>query len=81
MKSAAAALTLLALTLGGCAWKASFEPFRAPPPPPPSAVHRIVVEPGGQVVEVPLDPIETVIEGMSQAQQVRTLTRQLARGK
>ena len=69
---------LVGLALAGCS--GSFEIGRPPPRPPivapPGAT--IVEEPDGAVVETPA-PIETVITGLSQAQQVRTLTRQLAR--
>jgi hypothetical protein len=39
-----------------------------------------VIEPNGTVIEPPREAaIETVLTGLSQAQSVRTLTRQLAR--
>jgi hypothetical protein len=75
-----ATLMAIALTLAGCS--GSFElgrPGRAPfvAPPPGAAA---VIEPNGEEVITPAgSPIETVITGLSQAQQVRTLTRQLAR--
>ena len=73
-----AILMAIALTLAGCS--GSFElgrPGRAPfvAPPPGAAA---VIEPNGEEVIGPT-AIETVITGVSQAQTVRTLTRQLAR--
>ena len=44
--------------------------------PPPGAA--AIIEPDGTEIIEP-SAIETVITGLSQAQQVRTLTRQLAR--
>jgi hypothetical protein len=71
----------LTLMLAGCSASFSFGPpgGGSGPPPAAPASARVIVEPTGQVVTAPLDPIETVIEGLSQAQTVRTLTRQLAR--
>lgn len=72
-------LTLLALALAGCS--ANFEIGRPPARIiPPAAGGATVIEPDGAVIEEPATPaIETVITGLSQAQQIRTLTRQLAR--
>lgn len=66
----------LALMLSGCS--GSFEIGRAKPPLVAPAGNRVVIEPDGAEVIEPA-AIETVITGLSQAQQVRTLTRQLAR--
>ena len=76
-----AALSIIAASLTGCSGSWSFGVGGAQPPPPAPAAgpQRVIVEPTGQVITTPLDPIETVIEGLSQAQTVRTLTRQLAR--
>ena len=35
----------------------------------------------GQVIQEPLTPIESTIEGLSQAQAVRTLVKQLSRNR
>jgi PBP1b-binding outer membrane lipoprotein LpoB len=68
---------VLAVGLTGCS--GSIE-FGRPPIVVSPAVGRTVVEPNGTIVEEPsVTPIETVITGLSQAQAVRTLTRQLAR--
>ena len=75
----------MAFTLAGCSADIQFGPRRAAPvaPPPGSTA---VIEPNGEEVIGPQgvgpfgpSAIETVITGLSQAQQVRTLTRQLAR--
>lgn len=68
---------MLSATLGGCAWEGSFGFLekRPPPPPTPGGGHLVVVD--GRIVEEPPTPIETVIEGMEQAQRVRSLTQQL----
>ena len=61
------------LSLAGCSGSWSFGPPSAPPPSPSSNVPaRIVVE-NGAVIQEPLTPIESTIEGLSQAQTVRTL--------
>jgi hypothetical protein len=72
----AASLMLAAcLTLSACSWSASIgRPPLAATPAPAKLEMR-----DGQVIEEPLTPIETVIEGLSQADKVRTLTRKLAR--
>ena len=69
----------LALALSGCSGAWSF----GPPPAPPAASagnvpSRIVVE-NGQAIQEPLTPIESTIEGLSQAQTVRVLVKQLSR--
>ena len=70
-------MLLTAFTLAGCSADIQFGPRRAAPvaPPPGSTA---VIEPNGEEVIGPT-AIETVITGLSQAQAVRTLTRQLAR--
>ena len=69
-----------ALALPGCSWSASFSPPGFGPQTPASAAPaRVIVEPTGQVITTPLDPIEVTIEGLSQAQTIRTLVRQLSR--
>lgn len=70
----------LSFALAGCS--AGFEIARPGQPkfvaPPPGAA--AVIEPNGEEVIEPVPvPIETVITGLSQAQQLRTLVRQLAR--
>jgi hypothetical protein len=71
---------MAALGLVGCSASWSFGPGRFDgPAPAPSAPARVIVEPTGQVITTPLDPIEQTIEGLSQAQTVRTLVRQLSR--
>ena len=67
----------LALTLASCS--AGFEIARPKAPVViPAAGATTIVEPNGEVIEEK-PAIETVITGLSQAQTVRTLTRQLAR--
>lgn len=67
--------------LSACSGSISFGPpgFNNPTQAPPSAPARVVVEPTGQVITTPLDPIEVTIEGLSQAQTVRSLVKQLSR--
>ena len=72
---------LLCVPLSACSWSASFGPpgLGNPSPSPQPAPARVIVEPTGQVITTPLDPIEQTIEGLSQAQTVRSLVRQLSR--
>jgi hypothetical protein len=79
---------LLATSLGGCSLAerlangALVEPNGAVIEPNGAVVEPtgVVVEPDGRVVQPQRDEaIETVITGLSEAQQVRTLTRALAR--
>ena len=66
----------LIIAVSGCSGSFEFgRPKSAIVAPPGSAV---VSTPAGDVIEEPA-AIETVITGLSQAQQVRTLTRALAR--
>jgi hypothetical protein len=78
VRSALAIVAALGLT--GCSIEARFggpAPIVITPPP---AGTKEIIEPSGAVLEEPATtPVETVITGMSQAQQLRTLTRQLAR--
>ena len=68
------------LFLSGCSGSWSFGPPPAPPSPLPAAgPQRLILEPTGTIGTAPLDPIEVTIEGLSQAQTVRTLVKQLAR--
>jgi hypothetical protein len=70
-------LLLLALANSGCS--GSFEIGRPAKPAIALPAGSAVLEtPQGEVIEEPAS-IETVITGMRQAQEVRTLTRQLAR--
>jgi hypothetical protein len=74
-----ALIVLAALSLAGCS--AAFEIARPPARlvPTPPAGGATVIEPDGAIIEeTARPPIETVITGLSQAQQVRTLARQLA---
>jgi hypothetical protein len=83
------AAILLATSLGGCSLLAErlangalVEPNGAVVEPNGAVIEPsgVVVEPDGRVVQPQRDEaIETVITGLSEAQQVRTLTRQLAR--
>jgi hypothetical protein len=83
------AVVMLAAGLSGCAVAERLanggllEPSGAVVEPNGTVVepNGVVVEPNGQVVQAaPTEPaIETVITAMSQAQTLRTLTRQLAR--
>jgi hypothetical protein len=69
---------LAALGLAGCSLEGRFGPPPVVVQPP--AGTREIVEPSGAVLEEPATtPIETTITGMSQAQTLRTLTRQLSR--
>ena len=73
---------VLSLLLSGCSASWSFNTaggFCAPAPAPAPA--RVIVEPTGQVITTPLDPIEQTIEGLSQAQTVRSLVKQLSRNQ
>jgi hypothetical protein len=73
---------VLSLLLSGCSASWSFNPaggFGAPAPAPAPA--RVIVEPTGQVITTPLEPIEVTIEGLSQAQTVRSLVKQLSRNQ
>ena len=74
-------LGFIAILLSGCSWQASFGPpgFGAQTPAPAPGPQRVIVEPTGQVITTPLDPIEVTIEGLSQSQTIRTLVRQLSR--
>ncbi len=80
MKLPGRLLPLVFLT--GCSWQGSFGPSPSPAPPLVIPGFVPVQLPGGAVVEEPVvparAPIETVITGLTQAQQVRTLARQLA---
>jgi len=83
------AAILLATSLGGCSLAerlangALVEPNGTVVEPNGAVIEPsgVVVEPDGRVVQPPQrdEAIETVITGLSEAQQVRTLTRQLAR--
>jgi hypothetical protein len=77
-----AATAALALTLTGCSGQFAFGPPAAAPPPTPATTgpQRLIVE-NGQVIQEPLTPIESTIEGLSQAQTVRTLVKQLSRNR
>jgi PBP1b-binding outer membrane lipoprotein LpoB len=72
----------LALLLTGCSGQFAFGPpaFQQPPPTQPTGPQRLIVE-NGQVIQEPLTPIESTIEGLSQAQTVRTLVKQLSRNR
>jgi hypothetical protein len=69
------------LFLGGCAGSFSFG--RQAPPLVVPAGDKVTETPDGGVIAEPitpsLSPIETTIIGMAQAQQLRTLVRQLSR--
>ena len=80
MANVAGASLMFALALSGCSAGFELGPRRAPFVVPPIG-ETAVIEPNGEEVIAPAarPPIETVITGLSQAQQVRTLTRQLAR--
>jgi hypothetical protein len=69
----------LSLLLSACSADLRIGPAnRAPFTVPPG--DKVVEEPNGEVIVEPAaSPIEMVITGLSQAQTVRTLTRQLAR--
>jgi hypothetical protein len=70
---------LSTLTLAGCSWQGSLfggRPAIIQVPPG----EKVIEEPNGAVIAEPVaSPIETTITGMSQAQTLRMLTRQLAR--
>lgn len=69
-------ISVFALT--GCSWEGRLgnPPSQIVVPPG----DKVVEEPNGAVVAEPdKPPIETVLTGLSQAQQTRTLVRQLAR--
>jgi hypothetical protein len=76
---ALAALT--ALALAGCSASFEFGRPKIVPPPPVPAGGTAVIEPNGEIIEQAPPPaaIDTVITAMGQAQQLRTLVRQLAR--
>jgi hypothetical protein len=72
------------MMLQGCAWQGGSLTLGQPVANRPGQVAPLgqparvgVVD--GQLIEEPLTPIETVIEGMGQAQKVRELTRKLSR--
>lgn len=71
----------LSFLLSACSGSISFGPptFQPPPAPVSPGPQRVIVESTGQVVTAPLDPIEVTIEGLSQAQTVRSLVKQLSR--
>jgi hypothetical protein len=66
----------LLIAVSGCS--ADFEIGRPRPQPVVAPAGATVIEPNGTEIIEP-GAIETVITGLSQAQTVRTLTRQLAR--
>jgi hypothetical protein len=68
------------MMLQGCAWQGGSLTVGRPVinQPGPAQPARVGVV-DGQLIEQPLTPIETVIEGMGQAQKVRELTRKLSR--
>jgi hypothetical protein len=68
----------LSFLLSACSADLRLGPARTPIVAPPG--EKVVEEPNGEVIVEPATtPIDTVITGLSQAQTVRTLTRQLAR--
>lgn len=79
-----ARIVLIAASSGlcGCAWQAAFDPRGAQlapaVQPAPASAARLEMRDGRLIAE-PLTPTEVVIEGMGQAQRIRTLTRQLSR--
>jgi hypothetical protein len=76
MTSCRAAALVVAVPLAGCSAGFELGPPRQAVVAPPGAT--VVQTPAGDVIEEPT-AIETVITGLGQAQQVRTLTRALAR--
>ena len=71
-------LALIAVfMLAGCSGSFEIGRPRAPAVIPAPAGAATIIEPDGTVIEEKA-PIETVITGLSQAQQVRVLARQLA---
>jgi hypothetical protein len=79
MRLASMAAITLAGSLVGCSGSIAFGPSREPPPAASTPLPTRLVVVGNSVIEEPLTPIESVIEGMSQAQSVRTLTKALAK--
>jgi hypothetical protein len=80
-----ARIVLIAASSGlcGCAWQAAFDPrpgaqLAPVTQPAPASTARLEMR-NGQLVAEPLTPTEIVIEGLGQAQRIRTLTRQLSR--
>jgi hypothetical protein len=68
----------LSFLLSACSADFSIGPNRGRFSIPPG--DKVVEEPNGEVIVEPAaTPIENLITGLSQAQTVRTLTRQLAR--
>jgi hypothetical protein len=68
----------LSFLLSACSADLKLGPARTPLIVPPG--EKVIEEPNGEVIAEPApSPIDTVITGLSQAQTVRTLTRQLAR--
>jgi hypothetical protein len=64
--------------LSACSADLRLGPARTPLVAPPG--DKVVEEPNGEVIVEPASsPIETTITGLSQAQTLRTLVRQLAR--
>jgi len=87
MRGATLMAIALALAMPGCTSQFSLGPaaWTTASPVAPPGFH-VVPLGGGGFIEEPdapaapaATPIETVITGLSQAQRVRTLTRQLAR--
>jgi hypothetical protein len=72
------AMLLFFLGLTGCS--ASFEIARPRPPivAPAAGAGTTVIEPNGEVIEE-ASPIQNTLTSLSQAQELRTLIRQLAR--
>lgn len=71
------AMIALSLALAGCSGSLEIGRPKIQPFVPPAG-STAVIEPNGEEV-IQTAPIETVLTGLSQAQQTRTLVRQLAR--
>jgi hypothetical protein len=73
-------LSLLIFTLGGCTSQFSLGPAAWSAPPPAIPGFTPVPLAGGGFIEEPnAAPVDSTLGVLSQAQQIRTLVRQLAR--